>query len=301
MRQILIINYGMKQKMEGKTIFGEVNQSPIWAWDAPSGQPNSTGELVLNRNQVAFLFVISGKVDVTSGRSETQVSAGRVAVFSDERQSMTLRWEGDQNLLLVVMECRLIREMMESFRPGIDGPVRNILFGTSANTPPAVMPFPMVVVERLIPAFREPAVAGPARSFWFESQVKEMISLVCFRPSPGTEEFFCSRQKRLAMDRVSRVKELLRDQWDEPLDLPRLANSIGCSHYYLSRTFSTTTGMTISQYLRKMRIEKAAELLLSGRYNVSEAAVEVGYQSLSHFSKAFQEVKGCLPSKYEAA
>ena len=59
--------------------------------------------------------------------------------------------------------------------------------------------------------------------------------------------------------------------------------------------------MTISQYVRKLRIETAAELIVSGQCNVSEAAVEVGYQSLSHFSKAFQQVKGCLPSKYEAA
>jgi AraC-like DNA-binding protein len=59
--------------------------------------------------------------------------------------------------------------------------------------------------------------------------------------------------------------------------------------------------MTISQYVRKLRIEAAAELIVSGKYNISEAAVEVGYQSLSHFSKAFQQVKGCLPSKYEVA
>ncbi len=46
-------------------------------------------------------------------------------------------------------------------------------------------------------------------------------------------------------------------------------------------------GMTIPQYVREVRIEKAAELLLRGRHNVTEAAMEVGYSSLSHFSKAF--------------
>ena len=44
-----------------------------------------------------------------------------------------------------------------------------------------------------------------------------------------------------------------------------------------------------------------AELLRSGRFNVSEAAVEVGYSSLSHFSKAFCETIGCCPVLYPAA
>ena len=46
---------------------------------------------------------------------------------------------------------------------------------------------------------------------------------------------------------------------------------------------------------------RAAELLRTGRYNVTEAATEVGYSSLSHFSKAFCETIGCCPVLYPAA
>ncbi|PYJ87575.1 MAG: AraC family transcriptional regulator, partial [Verrucomicrobia bacterium] len=49
------------------------------------------------------------------------------------------------------------------------------------------------------------------------------------------------------------------------------------------------------------RMERAAELLRSGRYNVTEAATEVGYASLSHFSKAFCETIGCCPVLYPMA
>ena len=44
--------------------------------------------------------------------------------------------------------------------------------------------------------------------------------------------------------------------------------------------------------------ERAAELLKSGRCNVTEAAFEVGYSSLSHFSQAFHEMFGCCPGLY---
>ena len=55
------------------------------------------------------------------------------------------------------------------------------------------------------------------------------------------------------------------------------------------------------QYLRNIRMERAAELLRTGRYNVTEAAIEVGYSSLSHFSKAFCETIGCCPVLYPVA
>jgi AraC-like DNA-binding protein len=62
--------------------------------------------------------------------------------------------------------------------------------------------------------------------------------------------------------------------------------------------FSNQTGHTITQQLRQLRMEKAAELLRSGEFNVTEAAMEVGYSSLSHFSAAFHETFGCCPGLY---
>ncbi len=56
--------------------------------------------------------------------------------------------------------------------------------------------------------------------------------------------------------------------------------------------------MTIPQCLRKLRMERAAELLKSGKCNVTEAAMEVGYNSLSHFSQAFCQTMGCCPALY---
>ena len=56
--------------------------------------------------------------------------------------------------------------------------------------------------------------------------------------------------------------------------------------------------MTIPRSLRKLRMERAAKLLQSGKYNVMEAAIEVGYSSLSHFSQSFCQTMGCCPGLY---
>jgi AraC-like DNA-binding protein len=56
--------------------------------------------------------------------------------------------------------------------------------------------------------------------------------------------------------------------------------------------------MTISRYLRNLRLEHAAMLLKSGKFNVTEAAMEVGYSSLSHFSKVFSEMFHVCPCSF---
>jgi len=50
--------------------------------------------------------------------------------------------------------------------------------------------------------------------------------------------------------------------------------------------------------MRQLRMEQAAKLLRAGGHNVTEVALEVGYNSLSHFSAAFHEAFGCCPGLY---
>jgi AraC-like DNA-binding protein len=56
--------------------------------------------------------------------------------------------------------------------------------------------------------------------------------------------------------------------------------------------------MSMPKFLRTRRIERAAELLRTGKMNVTEAAFAVGYASLSAFNRAFVEQMGCCPGLY---
>lgn len=94
---------------------------------------------------------------------------------------------------------------------------------------------------------------------------------------------------------------ILRRHLAQTPPLEQIAREVGCSPFYLSRTFSKETGQTIPQYVRQLRMEKAAGLLRTGRYNVTEVALEVGYNSLSHFSQTFHQTYGCCPGLYPMA
>jgi AraC-like DNA-binding protein len=151
--------------------------------------------------------------------------------------------------------------------------------------------------ERWIAQLPYPPTVQAARRIWYLSKVLQLMADYFFT-RPGEDELFCDRQKRLARERVDRVVAILRQRLAEPPGLEELGREVGCSPFHLSRTFSREMGATIPQYLRELRIERAAELLRSGKYNVTEAALEVGYSSLSHFSQAFCQTMGCCPALY---
>jgi AraC-like DNA-binding protein len=182
---------------------------------------------------------------------------------------------------------------------GLEPEIRRIIFDDKNDT--VVAPVRLMSIEQrnVIASLAEPPVAKAAQILWYQSKALELMAHFLF--APKDPEFFCMRQKRVARERVGRVKEILARDLVNPPTLEILGQEVGCSPFYLSRIFSREVGLTIPQYLRNLRMERAAELLRTGRYNVTEAAIEVGYSSLSHFSKAFCETIGCCPVLYPAA
>jgi AraC-like DNA-binding protein len=138
--------------------------------------------------------------------------------------------------------------------------------------------------------------AGPSRLL-AEARVLEWAAVRLYRPagangSGGFQEISGER------DPVKRAIQLLRERLDQPLDLPALARDVGISPHHLSRKVGAETGSTLLRHFRRMRIERACEALDSQRMNVTEVALEVGYQSLSHFAKAFRAETGRTPSEW---
>jgi AraC-like DNA-binding protein len=108
-----------------------------------------------------------------------------------------------------------------------------------------------------------------------EAKILEWAAVRLFRTStPGQAPSFCATLRN--RNPVQNALESLRSQSDQALDLSALARQVGIAPHYLSRKVRADTGHTLQQHLRKFRIERACEILSSGRMNVTEAALEVG-------------------------
>ncbi|NDA68040.1 MAG: AraC family transcriptional regulator, partial [Verrucomicrobia bacterium] len=62
--------------------------------------------------------------------------------------------------------------------------------------------------------------------------------------------------------------------------------------------FKKSTGINFTDYLSRIRIEKAKNLLLNPNLRISEIAYEVGFQSLTHFNRIFKKLAGQSPTLY---
>lgn len=162
--------------------------------------------------------------------------------------------------------------------------------------------------QHLAASLRQPPpVPSAGQPLWYRAKALEMAAAL-FYPAAAAPmaaavegEFFCQRQKRLNHERVQKVVAVLRAHLAEPLTLEEIGRRVGCSHFYLSRIFTQEVGKPIFQFLRELRLERAAELLRAGRLNVTQVAMAVGYASPSHFSTAFHAMFGCCPGLYPLA
>ncbi len=91
---------------------------------------------------------------------------------------------------------------------------------------------------------------------------------------------------------------ILADIAGEKLDVGFIADRMCMSHSTLYRKVKAITGMSVSRLIRKYRANRAAELLLTGRYTVSEIALMVGMGSPANFRQCFREEYGTTPSDY---
>jgi len=252
----------------------------------------------LGANQVVLCLNLSGTATL-GGHGETplvELPERSFAFFFTGSGLTGTRAENQPHAYLTVAWSRpaLQDELADELRLWLASP--------SKGKAGAAMARPLTErLQALYHELRQPPVPEAAAPLWYQAKALELLSTLAFLPAQAEgkgQEMFCSRQNRVARERVDRTVQILQEHLADPPDLESLGAQVGCSPFYLSRLFSKEMKVTIPQYIRELRMQRAAELLRAGRHNVTEAAMEVGYNSLSHFSKAFWEKFGCCPGLY---
>lgn len=94
------------------------------------------------------------------------------------------------------------------------------------------------------------------------------------------------------------IEAYLRQNYQEDINLQKIADRFFLSKEYISRKFKQEYNKTITDYLTKIRIEKAKELLENPHLKIYEIAYNVGYQNEKYFSKVFKKFVGVTPNEY---
>lgn len=137
----------------------------------------------------------------------------------------------------------------------------------------------------------------------FEFETRERLSRLVFllaKHCPGTEKSPSEKTLRDG-ERIKAMLQYIQEHYNGDLTLAGIAESAAVSENECLRCFRSMIGCTPIQYVKQVRIQKAAELLASTDRKISDIGAECGFQEMSYFAKTFRELKGCTPGEFRKA
>jgi len=101
--------------------------------------------------------------------------------------------------------------------------------------------------------------------------------------------------------RLKRLREYVEQSYSEPIPLEKAAGIAALESSYFSSYFRAKVGITFTDWLRQVRIEKAMELMKSRDFAITEVAYEVGFGDLRTFERAFKKHTRRTPREFRTS
>lgn len=139
------------------------------------------------------------------------------------------------------------------------------------------------------------------RYFMFKTHLMQMLLLVMREISDveKTDQKGCNFESYNKSYAVNRIIYYLNENYENKISLEQIAHNIYLSPVYISKIFKEETGESPINYLIKIRLEKAKEILLNDEGgSIKSIANQVGYEDVYHFSKLFKKYYGVSPLYY---
>ena len=97
---------------------------------------------------------------------------------------------------------------------------------------------------------------------------------------------------------MANAKRFVQAHVDEPITLAQVVEHVRVSRFYFCKLFKKATGMTLTEYVGRVRVEKAKMLLVDPSLRVSEVVYAAGFGSIPNFNSVFKRHVGMAPSAY---
>lgn len=231
------------------------------------------------QDNLELLYFIEGEAKVQSGALCREFHTGDLAVINNSHL---------HNIQAVTPVCRYYCLLAErEFCQSLGAATDELCFCLRVHDPVVRQYFDQIVTEMLTKkAYYQAAVRANLGGL-FVHLCRNWLEEADFQNA--------TQDKRLYM--VKTAIRYIREHMTENLTVESISAAVGFSKYYFCRTFKEMTGQTVINYINAARCGFARWLLLSGRYNVTEAAEQSGFANLSYFTKNYKKYMGQLPSQ----
>lgn len=99
-------------------------------------------------------------------------------------------------------------------------------------------------------------------------------------------------------DAIRRSREFIREHSDDRISLDQVASVANMSASHFCRVFKKATDMNFSEYVARVRIEKAKKMLLESNYTMTHIAFDTGFNSVTDFNRTFKKITGATPTTF---
>jgi len=220
-------------------------------------------------------YIISGRAEYTINGTRYEVKKGDLLCTQKDTIRSARTYSDD------LMECYCI-----------SGPVYNASFKEIQ------MPFPFIshigVHQDIISMYRNFDSMWAAREPGYELKARGLYMMILQRFFELV--YFDEKAKKYNIH-VRKAIQYIIEHYSENLSVQDVGKKVGLSASYFGSLFKEETGASFNQFLTKIRLNRAEDMLRSGEYNVNEAACACGFSDPFYFSKVYKENSGISPSK----
>jgi two-component system response regulator YesN len=132
--------------------------------------------------------------------------------------------------------------------------------------------------------------------FKFETleDMKQLITNYLVKVS----QYIAEKRNKRSRNIIEQIKEVIQKKYNENITINDIAKEVYLSNTYLCMMYKQETGETVNEYLTKVRIERAKELLKDPQNKLYDICYSIGYVEPGYFSKIFKKHTGLSPTEY---
>jgi len=148
--------------------------------------------------------------------------------------------------------------------------------------------------KELVEMFREMTLSWSNKQDGYIMKTRALLMLILHR----LNEILVFKNDNMTGDyRINKITRFIAAHYSDKLTVKALAEMVNLNKAYLGRLFKKQTGISMDQYITKIRIQNAETMLQSGGYKVHEVAEHCGFSDVFHFYKLFRATRGFSPSR----
>ncbi len=246
---------------------------------------------------IQFHFCLKGsaKFVFNQGNYALEVSEENSLLLYNPQIDLPLNLELHPNswLVSVVMTIRKFHSLFSKeadYIPFLSAENKDKKYYSQEGVSPAIA----VVLSQIMNYNLHPSI----KELYIKGKAYELISLY-FNKGEGNDVEQCPfLVDEDNVRRIRKAKEIMISRMAEPPTLAELSVEIGLSLKKLKEGFKQIYGDSVFSFLFDYKMEYARKMLETGRHNVNEVGLKVGYSTASHFISAFKKKYGTTPKKY---